>query len=115
MNIEDIRQYCLSKPYATEDFPFDDEILAFRVMNKIFACINLNHPDWFCLKCDPDYALELRERYPSITGAWHWNKKYWNQLASGSDLSDAMVRHLIDHSYHEVIRKLPKRLRSQLV
>lgn len=115
MNIEEIRQYCLSKPHATEDFPFDDEILAFRVMNKIFACINLNHPDWFCLKCDPDYALELREQYPSITGAWHWNKKYWNQLASGSDLSDAMVRHLIDHSYDEVIKKLPKKVRSQLI
>lgn len=115
MNIEEIREYCLSKPFATEDFPFDEEILAFRVMNKIFACINLNNPDWFCLKCDPDYAIELREKYPSITGAWHWNKKYWNQLASGTDLSDEMVRHLIDHSYDEVIKKLLKKQRNQLI
>lgn len=75
MDIESIRGYCLSKPMATEDFPFDDDVLAFRVMNKIFACISLKNPDWFCLKCNPDYAIELRERYPSISGAWHWNKK----------------------------------------
>lgn len=114
MDIESIRGYCLSKPMATEDFPFDDDVLAFRVMNKIFACISLKNPDWFCLKCNPDYAIELREHYPSISGAWHWNKKYWNQLAQGKDLSDDMVRQLIDHSYDEVVKKLPLASRVML-
>lgn len=68
MNIEEIRAYCLSKPQATEDFPFDETTLVFRVKNKIFACIGLDNPDWFCMKCDPDYAIELRDRYPAITG-----------------------------------------------
>lgn len=114
MDIESIRNYCLAKPDATENFPFDDDVLAFRVMGKIFACISLSSPDWFCLKCAPDYAIELRERYPSIKGAWHWNKKYWNQLAQGDDLSDEMVRHLIDHSYDEVVKKLTRKQRESL-
>ena len=99
---------------ATEDFPFDDTTLVFRVMGKIFASIGLDDVDWFCLKCDPDYAIELRERYAGIAGAWHWNKKYWNQLAQGDDLSDEMVRHLIDHSYDEVVKKLTRKQRESL-
>ncbi len=57
MDIEQIRAYCLSKPHATEDFPFDETTLVFRVMNKIFASIGLDDVDWFCLKCDPEYAI----------------------------------------------------------
>lgn len=68
MDIEQIRAYCLSKPHATEDFPFDETTLVFRVMNKIFASIGLDNVDWFCLKCDPEYAIELREHYTGITG-----------------------------------------------
>lgn len=115
MNIEEIRAYCLSKPQATEDFPFDETTLVFRVKNKIFACIGLDNPDWFCMKCDPDYAIELRDRYPAITGAWHWNKKYWNQVATREgDISDRLVRQLIDHAYDEVVKKLPRKLRDEL-
>ena len=115
MNIESIREYCLSKPCATEDFPFDETTLVFRVMNKIFACISLDDPDWFCLKCDPDYAIELRDQYSSIVGAWHWNKKYWNQIAiTQTDVPDALIRDLIDHSYSEVVKKMPRKLRDQL-
>ena len=69
MDIEQIRAYCLSKPHATEDFPFDETTLVFRVMNKIFASIGLDNVDWFCLKCDPEYAIELREHYTGITMA----------------------------------------------
>ena len=68
MNVEEIRAYCLSKPGATEDFPFDETTLVFRVEHKIFACIGLDNVDWFCLKCDPDYAIELRERYRRSVG-----------------------------------------------
>lgn len=114
MNVEDIRSCCLAKAEATEDFPFDETTLVFRVRGKIFACIDLENTDWFCLKCDPDYAVELRDRYPSITGAWHWNKKYWNQVAMGDDVNDRLVRHLIDHAYDEVVKKLPRRVQREL-
>lgn len=115
MDIEQIRAYCLSKPHATEDFPFDETTLVFRVMNKIFASIGLDNVDWFCLKCDPEYAIELREHYTGITGAWHWNKKYWNQIAiTHGDVPETLIRSLIDHSYDEVVKKLPRKLRDQL-
>ena len=74
MNVEDIRAYCLSLPLTTEDFPFDEDCLAFRVQGKIFAMINLENTKWFVLKCNPDYAVELRERHREIEGAWHMYK-----------------------------------------
>ena len=108
MNIEDARLYCLSKENVTEDFPFDETTLAFRVENKIFAICDLENTKWFCVKCDADYAIELRDRYiGAIEPAWHFNKKYWNQHAI-SQLNDALIKELIDHSITEVIKKLPK-------
>lgn len=115
MNIEELRAYCLSKPCATEDFPFDETTLVFRVMNKIFGCINLDNVDYFCLKCNPEYAIELRDKYPGITGAWHWNKKYWNQIRPGGDITDSLVRSMIDHSYDEVVKKLTRKQREELL
>lgn len=112
MNIEDARIYCLSKQGATEDFPFDEWVLVFRVENKIFACVNLQDISWFCVKCNPDRAIELRDEYPQITPAWHWNKKYWNQLDI-EQLPDALVCELIDHSYDEVLKKLPRKIREK--
>ena len=94
MDIEQIRAYCLSKPHATEDFPFDETTLVFRVMNKIFASIGLDNVDWFCLKCDPEYAIELREHYTGITGAWHWNKKYWCVTSCNKKVNGAVVKNL---------------------
>ena len=110
MNIEEARLYCLSKMNATEDFPFDETTLAFRVENKIFAIVNLENVSWFCVKCNADYAVELRDKYPQIVPAWHMNKKYWNQLDI-SAISDEMFCSLVDHSYNEVIKKLPKKIR----
>ena len=80
MNVESLREYCLSLPLATEDFPFDETTLVFRVVGKIFAMLDLERPDVVSLKCNPDYALQLREEHPEISGAWHMNKKYWNQV-----------------------------------
>ena len=112
MNIEDARIYCLSKCGATEDFPFDETTLVFRVERKIFACVDLMHTSWFCVKCDADLAIELRDSYPTIVPAWHWNKKYWNQLDI-ERMSDEMVCKCIDHSYDEVLKKLPKKVRTK--
>lgn len=109
MNIESCREYCLGKPLATEDTPFDETTLVIRVMGKIFACLDMERPDLVVLKCEPAYALELRDRYSAIEGAWHWNKKYWNQIYFHGDVDDDLLCSLIDHSYEEVIKKMPKK------
>lgn len=113
MNIEEIRDYCLSLPQVTEDFPFDETTLAFRIGEKIFAIIDLDNTEWFVLKCEPEYALELRERHPEITGAWHMNKKYWNQLNIFGTLNDKLIKHLICHSYNEVVKKLSRKIKEE--
>ena len=107
MNAESIRDYCLSLPLATEDFPFNETTLAFRVLGKIFAMIDLDDTEWFVLKCNPDYAVELRDKYPEIKGAWHMNKKHWNQINLSGGLQDDLIQRLIRHSYAEVVRKIP--------
>lgn len=113
MNIEDVREYCLSLPLATEDFPFDETTLVFRVMNKIFAMIDLENTEWFVVKCDPEFAIELRELHAEINGAWHMNKKYWNQLNLFGHLSDELIKSLIRHSYSEVVKKLPRKTKAE--
>lgn len=110
MNIESVREYCLSLPQTTEDFPFDETTLAFRIAGKIFAMIDLENTEWFVLKCNPERALELRDRYMEISPAWHMNKKYWNQLNLYGALPDKLIRTLICHSYNEVVKKIPKRV-----
>ena len=113
MNIEEVRDYCLSLPHTTEDFPFDETTLAFRIEGKIFAMIDLEKTQWFVLKCDPEYAIELREKYPEISGAWHMNKKYWNQLNLFGTLHNELIKNLICHSYNEVIKKLPHKVKDE--
>lgn len=110
MDIESAREYCLSLPHATEDIAFGDGILLFRVCNKIFACMTLDGSDYFALKCDPDYAIELRDRYHEIQPAYHWNKRHWNQLPLRGTLPTTLIQSLIRHSYTQVIKKLPKKL-----
>lgn len=110
MNIESIRDYCLSLPFVTEDFPFDETTLVFRIMGKIFAMTDLQNSDCVVLKCDSERALYLRDKYSDIKGAWHTNKKYWNQINTHGMLSDDFIKSLIRHSYAEVVKKLPKKI-----
>lgn len=109
MNIEAIREYCLSKKASNESFPFDEVTLVFKVVNRIFAVVSLEHPDYISLKCEPEYATELREHYNGIIGAPHFNKKYWNQVSFESDVSDSLILSLIDHSYEEVLKKFTRK------
>ena len=109
MDIETIHEYCLSKKAATEDFPFDETTLVIRVMNRIFMMVDLENADKIVMKCDPDYAIELRDRYRGVEGAFHCNKKYWNQIFVESDVPDSLILSLIDHSYDEVIKKFTKK------
>lgn len=113
MNVESLREYCLSLPLATEDFPFDETTLVFRVVGKIFAMLDLERPDVVSLKCNPDYALQLREEHPEISGAWHMNKKYWNQVSLSGHLEDELVQGLVRHSYAEVVKKLTRKERAE--
>lgn len=113
MNIEDFREYCLSLPKVTEDMPFGEDVLVFRLHNKIFACVNMVQHDMAAMKCDPEKAIELRERYPSIEGAFHWNKKFWNQVRFNKEVSDKMIKELVDHAYNEIWKSLPKKLREE--
>lgn len=113
MDIEIIRAYCLSKSLATEDSAFGPEGLLFRVYGKIFAYLDLDRPNLVVVKCDPDRAVELRDHYAGVVPAWHWNKKYWNELHFDTDVPDEVILSLIDHSLDEVLKKLPKKTRLE--
>lgn len=114
MNAEDVREYCLSLRNTTEEFPFDDVSLVFKVENKMFLLIALDAMDPnIAVKCDPETAEMLRDRYSAIEPAYHFNKKYWNNIYLNRDMQADEIKRWIDHSYEEVIRKLPKKVREQ--
>ena len=113
MHIEAFREYCLSKKGVEETFPFDEVTLVFKVMGKMFAATGLDSDEFTVnLKCDPEWALELRETHPEIRPGWHMNKKHWNTVAFTEGLDDAFLCELIDHSYDLVVSGLPKKLRE---
>lgn len=115
MNIETLRDYCLQKPAVTENFPFDEDVLVFKVLGKIFALISISEPDTVNLKCDPERAIELRSTYPdAIFPGYHMNKKMWNTVSLEYGLPDKLLKELINHSYEEVVAKLPKKEREKL-
>lgn len=118
MNIEELHDYCLTKKGVTENFPFDDITLVFKVMGKMFALVGLD--SWekgetkINLKCNPERSLELREQYESINPGWHMNKKHWNTVTLNNDVSDKLAFELIDHSYELIIKGLTKKLQEEL-
>jgi predicted DNA-binding protein (MmcQ/YjbR family) len=114
MNIEELIDECLSFDGAEECFSFDDETLVFKVEGKIFAYIPLESPD-LCvvLKCNAERAVDLRDQYSSIQPAYHMNKKYWNTVFVTPEITVSLLHQLIEHSYHEVLRKLPKKVRDK--
>lgn len=114
MDIEILRQYCLSKPGVTESFPFDAETLVFKVMNKMFAIIPLERGGQIALKCDPDRAIELREEWEEITAGYHLNKTHWNSVRVNGRLPSGLVKELIDHSYDLIVASLKKKDREEL-
>ena len=115
MNIEEIREYCISKKGVTEGFPFDDTALVFKVAGRMFALLDLSEANrGLSLKCDPELALELREDYPEVTPAYHFNKKHWNGINLKSGLDSKLIREWIDHSYQVTISKLPKKVQDEL-
>lgn len=115
MNIEELREYCLSKKAVTESFPFDDVTLVFKVLGKIFVLTNIEGDFSINVKCDPELAVELRERYPNVQPGYHMNKSCWNTVFIEGDISDKQLFEWIDHSYDEVVKKMTKKQRDSLV
>ena len=115
MDLETFRQYCLGKLDATEGTPFGEDVLVFKVAGKIFALAPLDEvPATANLKCDPDLALELRDRYEQVHPGYHMNKKHWNTVELDSGIPGTELRKMIDHSYELVVKSLPKATRGKL-
>ncbi len=107
MNIEQVREYCLSKAGVSESFPFDDTALVFKVCDKMFALLGLDS-GWLNLKCDPDKAMELREQFAEVTPGYHMNKAMWNTIQLEGSLTNKLICEWIDDSYNLVVVKLTK-------
>ena len=114
MDIEAIRSFCLALPHCTEDFPFDEDTLVFRVGGKIFAILPLLKLHEINLKCDPDKARDLREKYSFIRPGFHMNKKHWNTISFGSIPNHQIIQELIIHSYELVYEGLRTKVKSEL-
>jgi predicted DNA-binding protein (MmcQ/YjbR family) len=113
LNIESFRDYCLSKKGVSESFPFDETTLVFKVGGKMFALTSLESLDLEVnLKCDPEWAIELREEHPSITPGFHMNKKHWNSVLVNEAISESFFYQLVEHSYELVVRSLTKKMRK---
>ena len=114
MNIEELRDYCLSKAGTTEGFPFGEDPLVFKVGEKLFLLIGLDNATWFNVKCDPELAIELREKHWEITPGWHMNKKHWNSVRLDGSLSIKQLHEVVDHSYELVFNSLPKKVQEEI-
>lgn len=115
MDLGAFREYCLNKPHVTEGTPFGEDVLVFKVGGKMFALASLDEvPSTANLKCDPDHALELRDRYEQVRPGYHMNKKHWNTVEIDSGVPDRELRKMIDHSYELVAQSLPRAVRTKL-
>ena len=111
MNIETLRDFCLSLPGATESFPFDEYVLVFKVNNKMFLFTDLGSAEPLaCVKADPEKALEWRDRYDFVRPGYHISKKYWNTV-DYERAGDELMKKWICHSWCEVVRKFPAKER----
>jgi predicted DNA-binding protein (MmcQ/YjbR family) len=114
MNRVELRNYCLSRHGASEDFPFGDEAAVFKVMGKMFGLMPVTDPLRISLKCDPTWAVILRENYPAVTPAYHMNKKHWNGVAVDGTIPYDEITEMIDHSYNLVVKGLTQAQRQAL-
>lgn len=119
MNIQQLYEFCLSKKAVTEHFPFDEDTLVFKVGGKMFCLASLQ--DWengnpsISVKCDPNYADELRVLFESVTPGFHSNKKHWNTVFINKEIQDKKIVHFINHSYELVVAGLPKKIRQDIL
>lgn len=118
MHIEELRDYCLGLRAVSEETPFGPDTLVFKVLGKVFLLVGLDQIDQlsFNVKCDPEYAVELREKYEStVFPGYHMNKKHWNTVFANRALADEILFTLIKHSYELVVNGLPKKVRDEIL
>jgi predicted DNA-binding protein (MmcQ/YjbR family) len=115
MELDDIREYCLTKPASEETLPFGPDVLVFKVAGKIFLLLPLDSEELqFNAKCDPEEVEELRERYACVQPGYHMNKKHWNTITVDGSVSAAQLKEWIDQSYDLVVKSLPVKTREKL-
>lgn len=115
INIEQLREYCLQKKGVEECFPFDEETLVFKVMGKAFLLVGIeSKPVEFNVKCDPEHAVTLREKYDYVKPGYHMNKKHWNTVVCEKSASSKLIHNWIDHSYDLVVTGLTKKQKETL-
>ncbi|QEH42346.1 MmcQ/YjbR family DNA-binding protein [Chitinophaga sp. XS-30] len=114
MNLEKYRDFCLSLPGTDEAFPFGETTLVFNVMGKMFALLDIDGFESVNLKCDPEEAIELRERYEGVIPGYHMNKKHWNTVSFDGSIPDKLLLEWTKNSYDLVVAGLPKKVREAL-
>jgi predicted DNA-binding protein (MmcQ/YjbR family) len=115
MDTVEFREYCLRKRDVTEGMPFGETVLVFKVAGKMFALMSLDEvPATANLKCDPDLALDLRDRYEQVRPGYHMNKKHWNTVEIEGGIPEAELCKMIDHSYDLVVQSLPRASHSKI-
>jgi predicted DNA-binding protein (MmcQ/YjbR family) len=115
MNTEELRDYCLQKPYTEEGMPFGDDTLVFKVGGKIFLLTSLDQANRFNVKCNPERAIELREQYSEVIPGYHMNKTNWNTVYMDGSLTRKQLLEMIDHSYNLIFNSLPKKVKAGLL
>lgn len=114
MDIETYREYCITKPFVTEEFPFDNETLVFKLKGKIFALGSIANFKSVNLKCDPEAAVVLREQFEAVQPGFHMNKKHWNTIQLDGSISWKQLKEWIDNSYSLVLECLPKKEQEEV-
>ena len=114
MDIEAYRNYCLRKKGVTEEFPFDDKTLVYKVMGKLFTLTDIDRFESINVKCNPATAIRLREAYTSISPGYHMNKQHWNTVLIDGSIPDHLLYQWIDDAYKLVVTKLPKAVQKML-
>ena len=113
MNIEELREFCLSLEHVEETMPFEEEILVFKVCKKWFWLVFLKGNLRINIKCASDEIVEMREMFPAVSPGFHMNKNYWNTVLIDGSISDSMLKVWIRKSYKLVIAGLTKREKMQ--
>jgi len=116
MNIEEIRDYCIRKPDTTESLPFGPDVIVFKTNDKIFLLLPLDSESiQFNVKCDPEFAIQLREEFNCVLPGYHMNKKHWNTILVNGTVSDSKLKEWIDHSYELVRSRSKSRKQNRLI
>ena len=113
MDLEKFSSYCLSLKAVTEEMPFGDTVVVYKVAGKMFALCGLDPFESINLKCDPEEAIELRERYPAVQPGYHMNKQHWNTILMDHSIPDSLLLEWTKNSYDLVVSKLPKKIKEE--